>query len=102
MYTAPVPPVRMFSVLPVKLGVPVAEGVGDDAARGALHAVATSSAMTSGAPERTTFLICPPPRERADTTPAAASSGATAAPRPRPSGAARQRSRPSAVAADRL
>jgi len=41
----------------VKLGVPVAEGVGDDAARGALHAVATSSAMTSGATERTTFLI---------------------------------------------
>ena len=57
MYTAPVPPVTMFSVLPVKLGVPVAEGVGDDAARGALHAVATSSAMTSGATERTTFLI---------------------------------------------
>jgi hypothetical protein len=45
----------MFNVLPAKFGVPVADGVGVDAARGALQAVATSSAATSGARKRIAF-----------------------------------------------
>src|SRR5438477_11068562 len=51
MYTAPVPPVTMLSVRPVKLGVPVAAGVADDDARGALQASASSAATRNGASE---------------------------------------------------
>ena len=58
MYTAPVPPVTMFSVLPLKLGavLAAAEPLGAEVARGALHAAARSSA-TNGASTRTEVLI---------------------------------------------
>src|SRR2546430_17642214 len=64
MSPAPVPPVTMFSVFPVKLGVPVATGVADDVARGALHAAATSSVARSGAKMRAAFLIRTSPKTR--------------------------------------
>src|SRR5439155_19442743 len=57
MYTAPVPPVTMLSVRPVKFGVPVAAGVADDDARGALQATATSAATRTGARERVSERI---------------------------------------------
>src|SRR5256885_17039635 len=46
MYTPPVPPVAMFSVLPVKSGAALAlvAGVPPEVARGAWQAAATSSA----------------------------------------------------------
>src|SRR2546428_9254856 len=62
MYTAPVPPVTMFSVLPVKLGAVLAEAgplgaeVAGEVASGALHDAATRSA-TNGASTRTEVLI---------------------------------------------
>ena len=53
MYTPPVPPVTMFSVLPVKSGAadaaPLPDAAGEDVAvvaRGAAHAVASRIAMS--------------------------------------------------------
>src|SRR2546422_11159560 len=101
MYTAPVPPVTMLSVFPVKFGVvlapalPVAAGVADDVARGALQAAVTRSRETIDPRTRTEVLICPSrtvestgrglrPRPR----PALGSDGARGAPRRRPYGGA--------------
>src|SRR2546423_15391867 len=49
----------MFSVLPVKFGVP--DGVGVEAARGALHAAIARRATTSGARKRMAFGMCTSP-----------------------------------------
>ena len=61
MYTAPVPPVTMLSVFPVKLGAPDADGVGVEAARGALQAAVMTSAATRGARNRVALRMCTSP-----------------------------------------
>ena len=48
----------MLSVFPVKFGAPVADGVGVDAARGALHATATIKAATNRVTKRMAFRMC--------------------------------------------
>src|SRR5437762_1697977 len=63
MYTAPVPPVTMLSVFPVKFGVPLACAVAaGEPARGALQATATSTTATNEATIRAAFLISHLPR----------------------------------------
>src|SRR5688500_16388972 len=69
MYTPPVPPVTMLSVLPSKFGVGDAAAVPGTVAvgadwRGAAQAAATSNSATSGASAGSGRLISQPPSGR--------------------------------------